>query len=65
MTDNPKPLVSIAVIVFNGEKLLECALDSALSQDYSNIEIVISDDASTDGTQEIIKDYQKKISREN
>lgn len=60
MTDNTKPLVSIAVIVFNGEKLLESALDSALSQDYSNIEIVISDDASTDGTQEIIKDYQKR-----
>ena len=60
MTNNSKPLVSIAVIVYNGGKFLKSALDSALSQDYPNIEIVISDDASTDGTQEVIKGYKNK-----
>jgi glycosyltransferase involved in cell wall biosynthesis len=51
------PLVSIALCVYNGEKFLEEQLHTLLYQTYSNIEIVISDDGSTDGSLNIIKKY--------
>ena len=57
------PLVSIGVPVFNGENGLSVALDSLLDQDYPNLEIIISDNASTDGTPEICKKYVEKDSR--
>jgi glycosyltransferase involved in cell wall biosynthesis len=56
------PLVSIGVPVFNGESKLSLALDSLLDQDYPNLEIVISDNASTDSTQDICQKYALKNS---
>lgn len=58
-----KPLISIALATFNGAEFLEAQLESLLAQDYSNFEIVISDDSSTDGTWEILKDYASKDNR--
>lgn len=55
---NPTPLVSIYITTFNRRLLLERALNSVLCQTYTNIEILIIDDASTDGTKEHIdKNY--------
>lgn len=51
MTDN-KPLVSIGMLVCNGEKYIRQALDSLLAQDYANFKLIISDNASKDGTTE-------------
>ena len=51
------PLVSIIIPTFNGAKYIKRAILSALSQDYSNIEIVISDNASTDLTEEICCEF--------
>jgi glycosyltransferase involved in cell wall biosynthesis len=51
------PLVSIGVPVFNGEDQLGDALDALLKQDYENIEIIISDNCSSDRTPEIMKAY--------
>ena len=51
------PLVTIGVPVCNGEDGLARALDSALAQDYSNLEILISDNASVDATPEICRRY--------
>ncbi len=48
------PLVSIGVPVFNGEKWVRRALDSLIRQDYHNIEIIVSDNASDDSTYEIL-----------
>jgi glycosyltransferase involved in cell wall biosynthesis len=48
------PLVSIGIPVFNGEMGIEEAISSLLKQSYTNFEIVISDNGSTDGTFEII-----------
>jgi glycosyltransferase involved in cell wall biosynthesis len=60
ITNKDFPLVSIGVPVFNGEKGLECALNSLIEQDYPNLEIIISDNASTDATPEICERYLKK-----
>ncbi|HLB41965.1 MAG TPA: glycosyltransferase [Gammaproteobacteria bacterium] len=54
------PLVSVSIFSYNSERFIEQCLQSVLTQDYSNFEIVISDDASTDETGSIIHAYQKK-----
>ncbi|MCE9550577.1 MAG: glycosyltransferase [Betaproteobacteria bacterium] len=51
------PLVSVGMPVFNGEKWIRRALDSLLNQDYPNIELIISDNASTDSTSAICSEY--------
>lgn len=48
------PLVSILVPTYNGERFLEAALRSALAQSHRAIEVVVGDDASTDGTPELL-----------
>ena len=49
------PLVSVMVVSYNQSSYIEQALQSILEQDYPNVEIVVSDDASSDGTQDIIR----------
>lgn len=56
-------LVSIAMSTYNGGLFLKEQLDSILKQTYRNLEIIISDDSSTDNTIEIIKEYQNKDKR--
>jgi glycosyltransferase involved in cell wall biosynthesis len=58
-----KPRVSIGLPVFNGEKYLEEALNSILGQTYPDFELIISDNASTDRTQQICRSYAAKDSR--
>jgi glycosyltransferase involved in cell wall biosynthesis len=55
------PLVSIIIPVYNGSNYLKQAIDSALSQTYKNIEVVVVNDGSTDNTEKIAKDYGDKI----
>jgi GT2 family glycosyltransferase len=50
MSDPTQPLVTMLLICFNQENSIDAALDGALAQDYPNLEIVISDDASPDNT---------------
>ncbi|MES1021725.1 glycosyltransferase family 2 protein [Gloeocapsa sp. BRSZ] len=54
------PLLSIGLPVYNGDRLLEKALDSILAQTYSDFELIISDNASTDRTQAICEAYAAK-----
>jgi glycosyltransferase involved in cell wall biosynthesis len=58
-----QPLVSIGIPVFNAENTISACIESALAQNYTNFEILISDNASTDSTAEICKKYQKNDSR--
>lgn len=51
-----KPLVSICLTCYNQEGYIRQSFGSALSQDYSPLEIVVCDDASSDGTAEIIEE---------
>lgn len=62
-TQSDSIFVSIALATYNGERFLGEQLDSLLTQTYSNFEIVISDDASTDSTHKILDEYQKKDKR--
>ena len=52
-----KPLVSILIPVYNAEKYLEETLDSVISQDYEELEIIILDDGSSDSSFSIISSY--------
>lgn len=51
------PLVSVVITSFNRESFVEDAIKSALAQDYPNLEVVISDNASSDKTDEIVRRY--------
>lgn len=61
--ENPKPLVSIVIPVYNGSNYLGEAIDSALNQTYENIEIIVINDGSSDNgkTEEIALSYGNKI----
>ena len=58
-------MVSIAMATYNGEKYLRKQLDSLINQTYTNLEIIICDDCSSDSTAEILREYAKKDSRIN
>ena len=57
-----KTKVSIITVVYNGEEYLEKTINSIINQTYKNIEFIIIDGASTDGTKNIIKKYENEIS---
>jgi glycosyltransferase involved in cell wall biosynthesis len=58
-----KPTVSIGLPVFNGENFVKHAIESILTQDYDNLELVISDNASTDLTEDICRDFARRDGR--
>lgn len=60
MTANEHSLVSICIPTYNGEAYLAEALQSAIQQTYRNIEIVVSDDNSSDETLRIVESFKAK-----
>jgi len=54
--------ISVITVVFNGEKTISDTIESVSSQDYSNIEHIIVDGASTDGTTALIEKQKENIS---
>jgi glycosyltransferase involved in cell wall biosynthesis len=57
------PLVSIGIPVYNGEKTIDTCIKSVLNQTYGNIEIIISDNCSSDSTAAICRDFANLDSR--
>ncbi len=57
------PHVSVGVPVFNGERYLEEALVSLLSQTHEDLDVVVSDNASTDRTEEIVRSFAARDQR--
>jgi glycosyltransferase involved in cell wall biosynthesis len=53
--------VTIITVVFNGAKTVRHCIESVLSQDFPDIEYIVIDGGSTDGTQEIVREYGTKI----
>jgi len=60
---NAAPRLSIGLAVYNGENYLAESLDALLGQSYDDFELIISDNASTDGTADICRRYEKQDSR--
>jgi len=59
----PHPLVSIGMPIYNGEEYVRDALDSLLAQTHNNFELIISDNGSTDKTEQICRWYAARDSR--
>jgi GT2 family glycosyltransferase len=57
------PALSVVMAVFNGERFLRRALDSLLTQDFSNFELLVVDDGSTDTTPDILGEYASRDHR--
>ena len=58
-----KEQVDILLATYNGEKYVKEQLDSILAQTHKNIKVIIADDASTDSTSDILREYEKKDDR--
>ena len=58
-----KPLVSIVIPVYNGEKHIKTCLDSLLKQTYSNFEVICVDDGSNDSSCMLINQYVSNDNR--
>lgn len=56
-------LVSVIMPTFNASKFLADSIESILAQTYSNLELLITDDCSTDGTHDILQSFSEKDSR--
>jgi glycosyltransferase involved in cell wall biosynthesis len=57
LSSSDLPSVSLALPVYNGEKFIVDAIRSILAQDHKNFELIITDNASTDGTEKICRDF--------
>jgi len=57
------PLVSIITTVFNGKETIDNTIKSVLIQSYQNIEYIVVDGCSTDGTIDIVEKYKDKIAK--
>ena len=56
-------LVAVIIPVYNTEPNLRKCLDSVLEQSYSNLDVIVVDDGSTDGSPEVLRQYATKDSR--
>lgn len=57
------PLISVVLPVYNGEKYLAGAIDSILAQSFANFELIMIDDGSADGSQQILSEYERRDPR--
>ena len=51
-------MISVIMSVYNGEKYLALAIESILNQTYPHLEFIVVDDASTDGTPDLLSEFQ-------
>lgn len=60
---NSKPLVTIIMPIYNEEKYVHYAIDSILTQTFSDFELILVDDGSTDNTRSFLTDYARRDAR--
>ena len=61
MTSDPRPLVSIVTPTYNQAEYLAETIRSVLAQDYPNIEYLVLDDGSTDGTPDVLRQFDGQV----
>ncbi|MBX6388518.1 MAG: glycosyltransferase family 2 protein [Frankia sp.] len=61
--ENWQPKISMGLPIYNGDRFLRPALDSLLGQTFGDLELIISDNASTDATEEICREYARADDR--
>jgi len=57
---NKTPFFSVCIPTYNRANFLPQAIESVLAQDFTDFELIICDNASTDNTQEVVEKYQDK-----
>ena len=57
------PMVSIGMPIYSGERYIREALDSLLAQTFTDFELIISDNASSDRTESICREYAERDAR--
>ncbi|MGG6239028.1 glycosyltransferase family 2 protein [Nodosilinea sp. AN01ver1] len=60
LSGSTSPLVSVMVTSYNQKYVISRAIESVLCQTYNNIQVVVADDASTDGSQELLKSFSER-----
>ena len=63
MNDVTRPKITIGLPVYNGAKFIHNAIRSLLKQSYTNFELLISDNASTDQTESVCRNFAKTDKR--
>lgn len=58
-----KPAVSILIPTYNYARYLPEAIESVLAQDFTDFELIVADDCSTDNTEAVCREYERKDSR--
>lgn len=61
MSDSVEPKVSVIIPAYNRESYIRQTVDSVLGQTYQNIELIVVDDGSSDGTRQILEQYGNKL----
>lgn len=61
--ENQNPLVSVIMPCYNHEEYVAQAIESVLNQTYQNIEFIIGDNGSTDGSYEVIRQYEGRVKK--
>src|ERR1700684_2928477 len=59
--ESERPLVSIIINNYNYARFLPSAIDGALAQTYSRVEVIVVDDGSTDESRAVIESYERRI----
>ena len=59
--DVERPLITVAVTIYNIKDYLQRSIESVCNQTYKNLEILLVDDGSTDGSALICDEYEKKV----
>jgi glycosyltransferase involved in cell wall biosynthesis len=59
-TSSEVPTISIGLPIYNGEEYMRYSIDSILNQTFTDFELIIADNASTDSTQDICEEYARK-----